>query len=56
LSGFLGSVFGEASLIAGYLLKKGENLAMHQDIRKLVDQVRAVTKVEGIQTKLSEEV
>ena len=40
----------------GYLLKKGENLAPHQDLRKLVDQVRPVTKVEGIQAKLCEEV
>jgi hypothetical protein len=31
------------SYLAGYLKKKGENLATHEDIDKLVDQVRAVT-------------
>jgi hypothetical protein len=31
------------SYVAGYLKKKGENLATHEDIDKLVDQVRAVT-------------
>ena len=31
------------SYLASYLKKKGENLATHKDIDKLVDQVRAVT-------------
>jgi hypothetical protein len=31
------------SYLASYLKKKGENLATHEDIDKLVDQVRAVT-------------
>jgi hypothetical protein len=30
------------SYLASYLKKKGENLATHEDIDKLVDQVRAV--------------
>jgi hypothetical protein len=32
------------SYLAGYLKKKGENLATHEDISKLVDQVEAVTE------------
>jgi hypothetical protein len=32
------------SYLAGYLKKKGENLATHEDIDKLVEQVAAVTK------------
>jgi hypothetical protein len=31
------------SYVASYLKKRGENLATHEDIDKLVDQVRAVT-------------
>src|ERR1039457_3768656 len=38
VSAFIGSY------LASYLKKKGENLATHEDIDKLVDQVRAVTK------------
>ena len=30
--------------LAGYMKKKGENLAMHEDIGKLTAQVAAVTK------------
>jgi hypothetical protein len=37
VSAFVGSYLGS------YLKKKGENLATHEDIDKLVDQVRAVT-------------
>jgi hypothetical protein len=36
-----GSFIG--SYLASYLRKKGENLATHEDLDKLVDQVRAVT-------------
>lgn len=32
------------SYLAGYLKRKGENLATHEDIGKLTDQVAAVTK------------
>jgi hypothetical protein len=38
VSAFIGSY------LAGYLKKKGENLATHEDIDRLVDQVRAVTE------------
>ncbi len=34
---------GIASYLGSYLKKKGENLATHEDINKLVDQVSAVT-------------
>jgi hypothetical protein len=34
---------GAGAYFGGYLRKKGENLATHEDIEKLVDQVRAVT-------------
>jgi hypothetical protein len=37
------SVAGIASYLGSYLKKKGENLATHEDINKLVDQVSAVT-------------
>jgi hypothetical protein len=40
----------------GYGSKKGENLATHEDIQKLVDQVRAVTKAtEEIKASISTE-
>src|SRR5260370_10809387 len=38
----VGSFVG--SFIGSYLKKKGENLATHEDISKLVEQVRAVTQ------------
>jgi hypothetical protein len=38
----LGSAFG--AYLAGYMKKKGEHLATHEDIDKLTDQVAAVTK------------
>lgn len=41
LSFFLGAVF--RPYLTGYATKKGENLATHEDIDKLVDQVKAVT-------------
>ena len=42
LSFFLGAVF--RPYLTGYATKKGENLATHEDIDKLVDQVQAVTE------------
>jgi hypothetical protein len=45
------------SYLAGYLKKKGENLATHEDIDKLVDQVRAVTTAtQEIEARISNEV
>lgn len=42
--------------IGAYLKKKGENLATHEDIDKLVDQVRAVTQTtKEIEAKISDE-
>jgi hypothetical protein len=35
---------GVGAYISSYLKKKGENLATHEDIDKLIDQVSAVTK------------
>ena len=47
--GLAGAYFG------GYLPKKGENLATHQDIRKLTGQVAAVTTTtEEIKTEISD--
>src|ERR1700676_1567457 len=41
------------SFLAGYLKKKAENLATHEDIGKLVDQIRAVTTTtEEIKTQI----
>jgi hypothetical protein len=38
----------------GYLTKKGENLATHEDISKLIDQVKAVTEAtKKIETEMS---
>ena len=43
--------------MAAYLKKKGENLATHEDIAKLVDQVRAVTTAtKEIEAKISTDV
>jgi hypothetical protein len=39
---FVGGWLG--SFLSSYLNKKGENLAMHEDIKLLVDQVKAVTE------------
>ncbi|HEV8413563.1 MAG TPA: hypothetical protein VGQ49_08200 [Bryobacteraceae bacterium] len=42
------------SFLRPYLTKKGENLATHEDIQKLVDQVRAVTlTTEEIKSSIS---
>jgi hypothetical protein len=51
VGGWAGAYFG------GYITKKGENLATHEDIDKLVDQVRAVTQTtKEIESKISDEV
>lgn len=43
--------------LKSYLGKKGENLATHEDIDKLLDQVKAVTKAtKDIEAKISNEV
>jgi hypothetical protein len=45
------------SFLPGYLNKKGENLATHEDIDKVLDQVRAVTTTtKEIEAKISNEV
>ena len=36
-------ISGGAAYLGAYLKKKGENLATHEDIKKLVDQVQVVT-------------
>jgi hypothetical protein len=51
----VGGWFG--AYLGAYLKKKGENLATHEDISKLVDQVRAVTQTtKEIEAKISDEV
>jgi hypothetical protein len=43
-----------ASFLKPYLRRKGENLATHEDIQKLVDQVKATTAAtEAIKSELS---
>lgn len=50
----LGSAFG--AYLASYLKQKGKNLATHEDIGKLVDQVSAVTRTtKEIEEKISDE-
>jgi hypothetical protein len=47
---------GIGAYLRSYLRKKGENLATHEDINKLVDQVSAVTTVaKQIEAKISNE-
>lgn len=42
--------------LSSYLKKKGENLAMHEDIKKLVEQVKAVTDAtKNIEATISHE-
>jgi len=51
ISAAVGAYFG------AYLRKKGENLATHEDINKLLDQVRAVTTTtKEIEAKISSDV
>lgn len=48
---------GAGAYLGSYLRKKGENLAIHEDIGKLVDQVRAVTTTtKEIEAKISSDV
>jgi hypothetical protein len=48
---------GAGAYFGGYLKTKGENFATHEDIDKLVDQVRAVTTTtKEIEAKISNEV
>jgi hypothetical protein len=48
---------GLGAFVGAYLRKKGENLATHEDIGRLVDQVSAVTKAtKEIEAKISDEV
>ena len=48
---------GAGAYLGSYLKKKGENLATHEDIGKLVDQVRAVTTTtKEIEAKISSDV
>jgi hypothetical protein len=57
--GALSALFGAfvGSFLSGYLRQKGQDLATHEDIDKLVDQVRAVTKTtKEIEAKISDEV
>ena len=50
IGGWFGGFFG------AYMKKKGENLATHEDINKVVDQVKAVTQAtKTIENKLSGE-
>ncbi len=47
-------VSGAGAYLGSYLGKKGENLATHEDIDKLVDQVGALTKTsKEIEAKIS---
>lgn len=41
---------GVGAFIGSYLKKKGENLAIHEDIKKLVDQVKATTEATTAET------
>jgi len=51
LAGFVGGY------LASYMKKKGENLATHEDIAMLVDQVRAITTTtKEIEAKISSEI
>jgi hypothetical protein len=55
ISFLLGVVF--TPYLRGYSTKKGENLATHEDIDKVVDQVKAVTETtKQIEKRVSEEV
>lgn len=58
MSGLIGVVGTLAGYyFAGYLNKKGENLATHEDIDKLVEQVTAVTAAtKQIEAKISDDV
>jgi hypothetical protein len=54
---FLAVFAGIGAFLGSYFKRKGENLATHEDISKLVDQVRAVTTAtKEIEAKISNEV
>lgn len=56
---FVTSVLGAGigAYVGAYLKKKGENLATHEDVEKLVDQVAAITQTtKEIEAKISNEV
>jgi len=55
--GLLAVCAGAGGFFGSYLNRKGENLATHEDIDKLVDQVSAVTKAtKEIEAKISSDV
>jgi len=55
--GMVALIAGVGAYFGSYLKKKGENLATHEDIDKLVEQVRAVTTTtKEIEAKISNEV
>jgi hypothetical protein len=55
LTTLIGAFIG--SFLGSYLKKKGENLATHEDLDKLVEQVRAVTTTtKEIEAKISTDV
>jgi hypothetical protein len=55
--GWLAICAGAGGFLGSYLKRKGENLATHEDIGRLVDQVRAVTKAtKEIEAKISDDV
>jgi hypothetical protein len=59
-SGYAVSTFvfaGCGAYLGSYLRKKGESKAIHEDISKIVDQMRAVTQVtKEIEAKISDDV
>ena len=51
------STSGFGAYLGSYLRKKGENRAIHEDIGKLVDQMKAVTQAtKEIEAKISDDV
>lgn len=53
--GITAFVAGAGAYLGSYLKKKGENLATHEDIKQLVEQVSAVTKAtKEIEAKISD--
>lgn len=48
---------GAGAFLSSYLRKKGENLATHEDIQRLVDQVKATTEAtKAIEARIDEQV
>jgi hypothetical protein len=59
LTWFLSALGGAfvGSFVAGYLRKKGENLATHEDLDKLIVQMKATTEAtKAIEARISDEV